>query len=68
MFILCMFCYFLFLNRKQLSCLRYHTFAGDEIAVTTTEPPHVTEITQTSKGYDVPCLKGSSLWNLKCAY
>ena len=49
-----------------LTGLRCCTYAGDEIAIVTTVPPPVTEITH-HKGYDVPCLTGSCLGNIKCA-
>ena len=34
--------------------LRYRTYAGDEIAIITTAPPPVAEITQSHKRSDVP--------------
>ena len=46
--------------------LRYGTYAGGEIAIVTTAPPTVTEITHNHKGYDVPCLTSSCSENLKC--
>ena len=53
-----------FLMAYYLSRLRYYRHAGDEIAVITTVPLLVIEITHNYKGYDVPCLKRSCLKNL----
>ena len=41
--------------------------SGDEIAIITTAPSPVTEMTQNHKGYDVPCLTSLCLENLKYA-
>ena len=51
----------------RLSSLGYHTYAGDEIAIITTAPQSVTEITQNHKGYDVMYQTSSCLENCKCA-
>ena len=48
------------ISRSEIS----HT-CRDEIAIVVTAPA-VTEITQTNKSYDVPCLTVSCLENLKC--
>ena len=50
-----------------LSGLRYHTYAGDEIAIITTASAPFTEITQNHKSYDATCLTNSYFENLKCA-
>ena len=51
----------------NLTGLRYHTYAGDDIAISTTEWTPGTEITQTHTDYDVPCQTSSCLENLKYA-
>ena len=48
--------------------LNYHHHAGYEIALITTAPQPVIEITQThNRGYDGSCLTSSFLENPKCS-
>ena len=46
--------------------LSYHTYAEDEIAIFTTAPAHVAEITQNQKGYYSSFLTTSYLKLFNC--
>ena len=54
-------------NEYIVSGQRYRIYVGDEIALITTAPLPITELTQNHKGYDVPCRTSSCLKKLKCA-